>query len=339
MIDGSGKARYIMIGGFLGAGKTTAVGQLARYAKDKGLRVGLISNDQSSGLVDTTLLRSQGFPVAEIAGGCFCCRFNSLLEAANQLTDESKPDVIIGEPVGSCTDLVATVSYPLRRIYGDQFTTAPLSVLVDPLRCARIMGLEPGRSFSPKVAYVYRKQLQEAGMIVVNKCDTITDAQQAQLVDALRAEFGQADIQCCSALRGDGLDSWFARLFEDEADEDEDGVPDDGDNCPELKNPTQADADTDGVGDMCDNCPNAPNGPDGGTCTAGDEQLLGASCSPAQGCGEAGFCSQDQEDVDGQGPGDACDPTIVPEPSGTLGLLTCLMTLCALRCWRREVKN
>ncbi|MCH8147187.1 MAG: cobalamin biosynthesis protein P47K, partial [Planctomycetes bacterium] len=68
-----------MLGGFLGAGKTTAVGRLATYATDRGLRVGLISNDQSSGLVDTALLRSQGFAVAEIAGGCFCCRFNSLL--------------------------------------------------------------------------------------------------------------------------------------------------------------------------------------------------------------------------------------------------------------------
>ena len=52
-------ARYIMIGGFLGAGKTTAVARLARYLTDQGRRVGLICNDQSTGLVDTTLLRSQ----------------------------------------------------------------------------------------------------------------------------------------------------------------------------------------------------------------------------------------------------------------------------------------
>ena len=31
--------RYIMVGGFLGAGKTTAVAQLARYLTDQGLRV------------------------------------------------------------------------------------------------------------------------------------------------------------------------------------------------------------------------------------------------------------------------------------------------------------
>ena len=133
----------------------------------------------------------------------------------------------------------------------------------------------------------------------------------------------------------DDYDLVFSAGIAPQADEDEDGVPDAGDNCPELENPAQADADEDEFGNLCDNCPNAPNGPDGGTCTDGDEQLLGADCSSAQGCGEAGFCSQDQEDVDGQGPGDACDPLIVPEVSATLGLLTCLLSLYALRRWRR----
>src|SRR5256886_17021785 len=128
------KARYIMIGGFLGAGKTTAVGKLAQRLTDDGFRVGLITNDQGRNLVDTAMLRSQGFATEEIPGGCFCCRFDSLVEAANKLTAVTRPDVFIAEPVGSCTDLVSTVSYPLRRIYGDNFIIAPLSVLVNPVR-------------------------------------------------------------------------------------------------------------------------------------------------------------------------------------------------------------
>lgn len=208
-----------MLGGFLGAGKTTAVSRLATYLTGRGLRVGLISNDQSSGLVDTALLRSQGFNVAEIAGGCFCCRFNSLLEAANQLSAETRPDVIIGEPVGSCTDLVATVSYPLRRIYGDRFTTAPLSVLVDPIRCARILGLESGRSFSSKVAYVYRKQLEEADLIIVNKCDRISEALSDRLVSTLQRDFAGAEVLVCSALHEIGLTDWFERLLDGESQE------------------------------------------------------------------------------------------------------------------------
>ena len=37
-----------MIGGFLGAGKTTAVAQLARQLTEEGIRVGLITNDRKS---------------------------------------------------------------------------------------------------------------------------------------------------------------------------------------------------------------------------------------------------------------------------------------------------
>ena len=206
---GDDRALYAMIGGFLGSGKTTAVARLARRLVDRGLRVGLISNDQSTGLVDTAILRSKGFPTEEIAGGCFCCRFNSLLEAAQKLTRETRPDVFIAEPVGSCTDLVATVSYPLRRIYGDRFRIAPLSVLVDPHRAARILGLETGRAFSDKVVYVYRKQLEEADVIVVNKTDALDAGLRERLTAALRAAFPRAAVHAVSAKEGDGLEPWF----------------------------------------------------------------------------------------------------------------------------------
>ena len=69
--------------------------------------MGLITNDQSVGLVDSAILSHNGeFAVEEITGGCFCCRFNSLLEASESAVSEaSRPDVFIAEPVGSCTDL------------------------------------------------------------------------------------------------------------------------------------------------------------------------------------------------------------------------------------------
>jgi G3E family GTPase len=205
-------ARYIMIGGFLGAGKTTAVAQLATRLHAQGLKVGLITNDQGSSLVDTAMLRSKGFATEEIPGGCFCCRFNSLVDAANKLTTATRPEVFVAEPVGSCTDLVATVTYPLRRIYGDRFSIAPLSVLIDPQRALRVFGLVEGRSFSEKVLYIYRKQLEEADLIVINKCETLTDADLARLRATLGGEFPQAEVVAVSARTGDGLDAWFARL-------------------------------------------------------------------------------------------------------------------------------
>jgi G3E family GTPase len=206
------KARYIMIGGFLGAGKTTSVVRLAQQLTDQGLKVGLITNDQGSELVDTAMLRSRGFATEEIPGGCFCCRFNSLVDAAHKLTVATRPAVFIAEPVGSCTDLVATVTYPLRRIYGDNFSIAPLSVLVDPIRALRVFGLESGGKFSEKVLYIYRKQLEEADIIAVNKCDLLDATRQRTLRDKLTVEFPRAEVFEVSARQGDGLDAWFNRV-------------------------------------------------------------------------------------------------------------------------------
>jgi G3E family GTPase len=206
------KTRYIMVGGFLGAGKTTAILKMAQHLRDQGLRVGLITNDQSFGLVDTTMLASHGFDVEEITGGCFCCRFNSLVDAAEKLSAATTPDVFIAEPVGSCTDLKATVDYPLRRIYGDAYAIAPLSVLVDPIRASRILGLEPGKSFSEKVVYIYNKQLEEAEIIVINKADLLTPEKLDALKSALASRFPQAQIQVTSARSGQGIEEWVGRI-------------------------------------------------------------------------------------------------------------------------------
>ncbi len=212
----SQRARYIMIGGFLGAGKTTTVGRLARHLSDQGLKVGLITNDQAGGLVDTKLLRGQGYATEEIAGGCFCCRFNTLVDAASKLTNDSKPDVFIAEPVGSCTDLVATVTYPLRRMYGDSFTIAPLSVLVDPIRARRVFGLDDGGTFSSKVAYIFKKQLEEADIIVISKSDLIDDTQREELRAVLTKEFPLAKVVTASPRQETGLDELFSSLMTDE---------------------------------------------------------------------------------------------------------------------------
>jgi G3E family GTPase len=207
-----------MVGGFLGAGKTTALLRLAEHLTAGRRRVGLITNDQSSGLVDTAIVGSHGFPVEEITGGCFCCRFNSLTAAAERLTESARPEVFLAEPVGSCTDLRATVQYPLQRLYGDNYRIAPLSVLVDPVRALRVLGLEPGPAFSPKVLYVYRKQLEEADLIVINKSDLLDASRRTRLERTLRAACPSAEVYTVSARTGAGLDAWFSRIAATETD-------------------------------------------------------------------------------------------------------------------------
>jgi Ni2+-binding GTPase involved in maturation of urease and hydrogenase len=213
---GVGPARFIMIGGFLGAGKTTAVGRLAARLTEQGLRVGLITNDQGRNLVDTAMLRSQRFATEEIPGGCFCCRFDSLVEAAQRLTERSRPQVFIAEPVGSCTDLVATVAYPLRRLYGEKFTVAPVSVMVDPIRALRAFGVEEGGSFSEKVLYIYLKQVEEADLVVISKCDLLDETRLASLRGAIAARFPRKEILAVSSREGIGLEPWFAKIASEE---------------------------------------------------------------------------------------------------------------------------
>src|SRR3954466_9063876 len=162
-----------MVGGFLGAGKTTTIARLARHYRAQGKRVGVVTNDQAHDLVDTNSLRAQGLTVEEVPGACFCCRFDDLVGRVGALQTAARPDVILAEPVGSCTDLVATVIQPLKDLYAGRFEVAPYAVLFKPSHGLRILrgdGAGPaGRGgFSPKAAYIFRKQLEEADAIALN---------------------------------------------------------------------------------------------------------------------------------------------------------------------------
>src|SRR3954452_6200442 len=170
------RLRFVMVGGFLGAGKTTTLARLARFYVGRGQKVGLVTNDQAQNLVDTTSLRSQGFPVEEVPGACFCCRFNDLVDRVGRLEGSQRPDVILAEPVGSCTDLVATVVQPLKDLYGDRFQVAPYAVLFKPSHGLRILRGQADAGFSPKAAYIFRKQMEEADAIVLNRLDELNDA-------------------------------------------------------------------------------------------------------------------------------------------------------------------
>jgi hypothetical protein len=135
------------------------------------------------------------------------------MDAAERLTERTTPDVFLAEPVGSCTDLKATVSYPLRRMYGNNFSVAPFSVLLDPVRALRVLGLEEGRRFSEKVSYVYRKQLEEADVLVMNKIDAVESDRVAVLQAALRERYPDARLFAVSARTGAGLEPWFSSVL------------------------------------------------------------------------------------------------------------------------------
>jgi len=204
-----------MVGGFLGAGKTTAIARVARTLIDAGHRVGLVTNDQAFDLVDTQALRNQGFVVGEVAGACFCCKFEELVSTVERLSQENTPDVILAEPVGSCTDLVATVIEPLRHLHGDRYEIAPLAVLLKPEHARKILNESEGVGFSPQAAYIFLKQLEEADLVAVNKIDKLTRSECDELVRLVRDRFPGKRVLAASARTGEGFDEIIERLTQE----------------------------------------------------------------------------------------------------------------------------
>ena len=200
--------RIVLVGGFLGAGKTTTLLAAARRLEASGERVAVITNDQGTDLVDSRLAELVApAATAEVTGGCFCCRFDDLAETITEVTRRSDPTVVLAEAVGSCTDLQSTVIRPLRHFYGDALDVAPLTVLVDPARYAALSRNWLPLADEPDLAYLYRHQLDEADAIVINKADTLPLVEVEQLRAELGERFPGARILAMSAATGDGLDA------------------------------------------------------------------------------------------------------------------------------------
>lgn len=147
-----------VVGGFLGAGKTTLILKAARILQARGVRVAAVLNDQGDELVDTELARQNGVAADQVAGGCFCCRFPDLIEALARLR-VGEPEVIFAEAVGSCTDIAATTVRPLLRDYGAEYRIAPLTVLVHE---------QPDE---PDLRFLFDLQVAEADLVIERSVD------------------------------------------------------------------------------------------------------------------------------------------------------------------------
>ncbi|MDR0973007.1 MAG: cobalamin synthesis protein P47K [Prevotellaceae bacterium] len=208
--------KLMIVGGFLGAGKTTFLWQAAQTMIGQGRRVGLITNDQAPELVDSRLLSLNNLRVEEVSGSCFCCNFNGFTAAIRKMCEAAGADVIIAEPVGSCTDLSATIMQPLKQYWNRQLETAPLSVLADPVRLAAILAGETS-GLHPDAAYIYRKQLEEADLIVINKVDLLSSEQIETLKAATAKTFPSARVMTVSARTGEGLSEWIEAVMQTQA--------------------------------------------------------------------------------------------------------------------------
>ena len=80
-----------LIGGYLGAGKTTLVNHLLRTAD--GLRLAVLVNEFGALPIDAELIEARGEKVISIAGGCVCCSYGSDLMAALMDLEEIAGDI------------------------------------------------------------------------------------------------------------------------------------------------------------------------------------------------------------------------------------------------------
>src|SRR5256885_9862791 len=113
--------RLVLLGGFLGAGKTTTALTAARQLRARGHRVAIVTNDQGTDLVDTRLaewhLGARGFGGAagEVTGGCVCCRLGDLAATVPAAARQAQADTATPPAVASCPALPAAAIRPPRR--------------------------------------------------------------------------------------------------------------------------------------------------------------------------------------------------------------------------------
>lgn len=175
-----------VIGGYLGAGKTTLVNQLLRQAA--GERIAVLVNDFGELNIDADLIVGQDGEVLSLAGGCVCCSFGS--------------------------DLVGTLASLQRRAQPPQRVLIETSGVGLPAAVARAARLGPGLQIEGTVVVAdapavraqasdrymgdtVRQQLADADLLLLNKADSVSSETLAQLRAWLPSIAPQAALVAC----------------------------------------------------------------------------------------------------------------------------------------------
>lgn len=164
-----------VLGGFLGAGKTTLINHVIRHPCASGTAV--LVNDFGAIDIDALLIVSRRFNTVSLANGCICCSIGGSLTRA--LLDisrwEPRPEQLIIETSG-VADPAKVAAYG--RI-GRSYSLHGVTVLVD-AECIRALHADP------RLSETIAGQLTSAHLLVVNKCDRIESSERIALMRWLR---------------------------------------------------------------------------------------------------------------------------------------------------------
>jgi hypothetical protein len=161
--------------------------------------------------VDTAFFDWQKVPAVQVTGGCFCCNFDDFTAKLEQLDRAVQPEVVFAEADGTCADLVATVIKPLDELRKNTGLKVTLSVFADCRLVSQWLAGEPLPYGNPAM-YVYGRQLDEAGLIVLNKRDLISPDKARLVLDMARSGFPGKQVRLHNALDALNADTWLDEL-------------------------------------------------------------------------------------------------------------------------------
>jgi len=198
----------IIIGGFLGSGKTTAILSLARYLVrittaerplsegDGSTPVVILENEIGEVGVDDAVLRGAGLQVSNLFAGCACCTASGeMTSSAYQIREEIGPEWLIIETTG-----VATPSLIRENLQHALGLNPSIAVVADASRWHRLMFAMEG---------LLSAQISESDAVLLNKCEIADDEHIAEAEEDVKS-FGCETIFRVSASSGISDDIWEA---------------------------------------------------------------------------------------------------------------------------------
>lgn len=163
-----------LLAGFLGSGKTTLLKQLLTEEKKENRKVAVLMNELGKVSIDSDAIE-EDVPLKELLDGCICCSIQDKLEAQLQgLLMVEKPEVIYIEATGAAHP-VEVLDAVLSPLFADKIDMKGIISVVDGKRWL------DRKKFSPQVQQLLIEQVRHADLILLNKTDELTDAEQSRL--------------------------------------------------------------------------------------------------------------------------------------------------------------
>ena len=192
--------RFMVVSGFLGAGKTTSMIAFTEYINKNIGKAAIISNDLAAkNLVDADYTSTTGCYVTPITGDCICYQTETLVERLRRIRAMEKADIVMSDIPGCGVGALDHVYHKLHNDYEAEFELAPFMVITDPERLRMIMPEKADINLPKEMIYLLDSQIKEADVIVLNKIDLLTGEEIEKFVDFLKTACPDTPVFAISA--------------------------------------------------------------------------------------------------------------------------------------------